>query len=167
MCLGHGGGLQRAALFELCHDLAGQYLQRALLNLGERTRTVIEDAERPDRQALFGLEQGPGVRADVRRTGDQGIACESSIQHGVGHDEKVMLEQGMDAEGGFERSRVEPQADFGLEELPLGIDEVDHRDRDIADRCDQIDDLVERSLSRRIHDAIASECGEALRLAIR
>ena len=55
--------LRHQPLIHLRHDLLRQNTDRLLLHVGQRPRAIVEDAQRPDGQALRRLQQDPGVEA--------------------------------------------------------------------------------------------------------
>src|SRR4051794_9693285 len=55
-----------------------------------------------------------------------------------------------------------PQPDFGLEPLPVGIDEVDRGDRGLTDIGCKARQVVELRFPRSIHDTVTVESFEPL-----
>ncbi len=146
-------------MVELGHDLPSQHPYRPVLQVGESAGAIIEDAQRADRKAFRGLEESAGVKSYMRRGGHQLIAVEARIQSGIRNHEELLFEQDVRAERGSKRRAVYAEPHFRLEELPSAGDEVDHRDGRLASLGQQIDDLVESGLARRIHDFVSRQSG--------
>ena len=157
---------ERAAQFHLRHGLTGEPHQAAALPLREFARPGVEDADGADRLPLGGLQQGAGVEAQAGLAADQGIAGEAWVARGVRHVEEVVVQDGLPTEGGLERRLAHAEADLRLEELPPVADEVDHRDRCLAQLGGGLRDFVEILLARRVEQPVAVQGAKARSLSL-
>ncbi|CAO4133687.1 hypothetical protein OFEAOIEE_LOCUS1417 [Methylorubrum extorquens] len=157
---------QRAAQFHLRHGLAGEPHQAAALPLREFARAGIEDADGPDRLPLVGPQQGTGVEAQAGIAADERVACKARVARGVGHVEEVVVQDRLPTEGGFERRLAHTEADLRLEELPPVADEIDHRDRRLAQLGGSLRNLVEILLARGVEQPIAVQGTKARSLLL-
>jgi hypothetical protein len=79
---------------------------------------------------------------------------------GIGNDEEIALKDGVGAEGDITRHLAGGQARLGLEPLPVGIDQTDHRNGRAADIRSQGGYIVELGFRRTVKNAVAVECLE-------
>ena len=114
---------------QLGHDLIGQHLEGQHLQLGRALRAWlrVQHTQGADRHAFRRFQHPTGVEAQTRHTGDQGVAGEPRVFARIGDHHPVLLENGVGAEGGFQRRLAHPKAGLGLEELPVVGNQIDHR----------------------------------------
>jgi hypothetical protein len=153
----------RLAQLDLAHDLVRHRGQHELFLLAQALRpgTVVQHAQGAERDPVAGLEQGAGVEPQPGPAGDQQIAAKARIVQGIGHDHLLLFEQRMATDRVVQRHLARAQADLGLEPLAAARDQVDRGDRRIEELADQAHDVIERTLRRRIEDAVGIEDGEA------
>ena len=91
-----GFGLARQP--HLGHDLLGKQRQEPLLRGAQRARTVIQDAQRPKRQAVFCLDESARVEAKMRIALAQRIVACPRIDQRVGDDRQARLQDRVGAD---------------------------------------------------------------------
>lgn len=150
---------QGAAQFHLRHHLTGQGLERRLLKLSQTFRPGlgVQNAQGAQGQAAGRLQQPPRIEAQPRLLMNQRIAVEPGVPCRIRHHQPVLIQQGVGAEGGRQRRLAHAQPDLGLEPLPSGVDQIDDRDRGLADAGDQGHHVVKGGLARRIKNAVVSQ----------
>ncbi len=148
---------------EVAQHQAREGGEPAPLRGSERARDPVEDAECPEDVPVRVDERRAGVEAHVRRAGDERVVVEALVGDGVGDHEDVRLEDRVRAEGDVARGlgRVEPHA--RLEPLAPLVHEADERDRRLADRRGEGDEVVELRLGERVEEVERAQRGEALR----
>ena len=127
---------------------------------------MVEHAQGADRQPVLGLEQRTGIGTDMWFADHQRVAVEAGVAGEIRHDEQIVLQQRPGAERTFQRRRAHAETDLGFEELAVGGDQIDHRDRRIAQPGGQRGEFVERRLARRVHHRIARQRCQPPRLPL-
>ena len=94
---------QAAAQLELRLDLSRQGAQRALLFLGQLSRSAVQNAEGSERVAVRGPKRRARVEADLGIGRDERVRGETRILGRVGHHEEIALQNGVRAEGDLPR----------------------------------------------------------------
>ncbi len=102
-----------------------------------------------------------GVKADLRRAGDERVVGKAGIPGGVGHHDGRRGRQPMGAERDVTAGLACLEPERGLEPLPLVVHERDQRDRCPADVRRQRREVVEGLLRRRVEHVVFAEHGEA------
>lgn len=85
-----------------------QGLESLVLLTAEMARLAVDHAECTDRVAVGHRERRAGIEADVEILGDQRIVGEPAVVRGVLHDEDLVVEDGMGAEGDVAQRRGRP-----------------------------------------------------------
>jgi hypothetical protein len=157
-------GAELFAEFELRHDLAGKDAKGLDLGVAEFARSAVDDAEGAEVEA-FGIgEREAGVKADIGIAYDEWIVCETRVLFGVGHDECVVLIDGVGAEGdfagGFAGAGVEAEA--GFEPLAMLVDQGDGADGGTADEAGEAGEFVECFFAGGVEDFVLVEGAEAV-----
>ncbi len=148
---------QREAQIQFAHHLAGKRVKGSLLEIIQRIGLVVQHAERSDWHAVLRLEQRAGIEAQAICGHAEFIVGRAGILVGVVDLDKIGAEHDVRADRGDQRGFARADADFGLEPLAVFIDQIDHRDRHIADLRGQFHDLIEIRLARRIEDFILAK----------
>jgi len=148
------------AQFKLRHDLTREDGQRVFLACAQLARHVIEHAQRAERITFFRYQLDACIKTPLGRCTNQRVTGETLIQPQIGNDQQIVLQQRMRANRGIERHLAHPQADLGFEPLAVLGDEVDDRDRCLADLGEQARNVVERRLGRCIENTITVQRGD-------
>ena len=123
------GALEAAAL-DLLGDLAGEVAQRVGLLVRQPARGRVDDAQRPDREAVGREDRRARVEADVRVLGDEQVVVEALVLARVGdHGQVVGREDRVGAEREVAVGRLELEVHPRLEPLAGLVDERDDCDR--------------------------------------
>ena len=88
---------QRKPQFEFAHHVLGQHLEHAALVRRERARLVIEHAQRPQRQPLFGAQHRAGVEPETGLFGAQRVVGHALVFQRVGDLDEIAFEDHMPA----------------------------------------------------------------------
>ena len=87
----------------------------------------------------------------MRLAGNQGVARKPRIGRRVGNKEEILLQKRVRAERRIQRRFANPQTHLCLKELAALPDQIHDPDRRLANRGDQLGQLVESRLSRGVH----------------
>ena len=90
-------------MIELDLDEVGDPPKCPLLEFRPCAGLAVDDAQRADGVPVRRPERGAGVEADVRVARDQRVVGEAGVGARVGHDEHVLLEDRVGAEGDVAR----------------------------------------------------------------
>lgn len=123
---------------------AAQRAQQPALGRAQLARLVVDDAQGSHRLAV-GLHRLAGVEADVRVAPDVRVVGEPRIGPGVLDEQLAVPLDGLGGEGVPARHHV-LEADAGLGELPVLLDEVDPDHGDAEDLPGELGDPVEALL---------------------
>lgn len=114
-------------------DLARERLQRARLLRRQGTRHTVNDAQRPQRMAVFGHEARARIEPDVRLSRDERVVGEPRIGLGIGDREHAGPVDRVRAERLVTGSLVGVESHLRLEPLPVRVDQADEGDGRPAD----------------------------------
>ena len=153
-----------ATQFDHLHDLIGHQFQERPLLLVQLARLVVEHADRPQRKALGRRQQGARIEAQMRIAENEWIVAEAIVERGVRDLEQAGLQNGVRADRTVQRRLADPKPDFGLEPLPATVDQINDRNRRLANRRRDFDDLVEIGFPGRVEDAVTPQSGKAVLL---
>ena len=156
----------RALQRELQHsdDVARQNgdARRAVPGVSTRGR-VSNTAQRTERLLVWRHQRGAGVEAEPARSRHERVARKARVGAEVFHHERPVLPHGPFADADLARDRVDLHAGLRREHGTRGIDERDPGGGSLADRRDQLHDLVERHAASAFAWAIALDRVEARR----
>ena len=129
---------------------------------GQFARDVVDNAQRAEGVAA-GVDQWRArVEAHVLRAGCEWIAFKARIQHGIGHHERLVLQNGVCTERQFTRCLPHGQAMVRLEPLSVCVDEAHQGDRRPADRGRDGSEIVERLFRVGVENCVSSQGLKAL-----
>ena len=134
--------------------MAGEDAQRLLLVRAQLTRDLIDHAQGTQGVAIGGDQRGAGVKADLGVGSDEGAIGKTLVPERIGHNEQVILVDGVGAEGDISQGFANTGADFGLEPLPFFIHEADESDRGLTDPGSQLGEIIKNLLGDGIEDLV-------------
>ncbi len=137
------GHRQALAVLDFVLHQVGHVDQDAQLVGRERAHAVAERAQGADCQSATRADRHAGVEADVRRARHQRVVGKARVAGGVGDDQRLVLQDGVGAEGVFARRFAGLEADPRLEILALGVHEGEQRNRHLQHAADEAGDAVE------------------------
>ena len=148
---------ERAAQFHLRHHLTRQGREHVALVLREQSRLVVEHTDRAERKPVWCAQQCAGIKSEMGDTEDQRIIGEAPIQRGIRNFHETLFENGVRAQRTVDRCFTDAESDFGFEPLPAVIDQVDDRDRGLADIAGKPCDIVECGFNGCIENAVRAQ----------
>ena len=88
---------------ELLLHQAAEVLQEPEARLGEVVRTGVEQAQRPDADALRDEQRAPGIKPNAGWTGDQRILRKAGVEEGVGDEHDLVMQDRVGTQGHLTR----------------------------------------------------------------
>lgn len=160
--------LYRAAQLKRLHGPARETLQGYPVPFGHtiRMRLGIDDAQRADPPAIFGLQRRAGVEADADVTGDKRVRRKAIVLRRIVHDHRIVAMDRVRAERDRARRLRRCQTDLRLEPLPVLIDQRNKRDRRAKYFACIAHDRVELHLVGRVKDTIPPQRRQAVVLVL-
>src|SRR5690348_10301498 len=96
----------------------------------------------------------------------QRIAGKTRVERSIGNDEQVTLRNRVSAKRYIARCLSDGQADFGLQPLPLFVDETDRSDRCSANGGRKLGDVVVGRLGSCVEHTSPPQCRKTLLLVL-
>jgi hypothetical protein len=152
----------------LGHHGAGERPQGLGLIGGKAVRAgnMVDHAQGAEGQAFRRLKRRARVEANAGLAGNEGVRGEARVERGVGHHEQIVpLLDGVGADRHVASGLAPTKANLGLEELAVGFDEADQRDRGLAHQRSRAGDLVEGRLGRGVEHVVEVQGRQTFGLA--
>ena len=123
--------------------------QRALFVI-EMARLGINQAQGAHFVTVRHGQWVPGVKANIRRTGNQRIVMEAQIFQRIGDQHQLVLQNRMAAERDIAGRLADIQAHTGLEPLAIRVDQRDQGDRHVEQALGQARQTIEALFRGRV-----------------
>ena len=127
----------------------------------EKARNAGDDAERADRVTVRRAERRASVIAERAVVG----LCESRIGVQIRDDEHVMFGERVLRDRRFQWQLAHTETDLGDEELAVGVDEIDRRDRRRADLRRKTRDVVKGAFAGCVENVVTAQRRHAIFIA--
>jgi len=85
------------------HDLVAQSTQGIKLLASQLARDTVEDTKGAKGAMLTRHQRGAGIKTNAGRLANEGIGSKAAVFSGIGHNQQLLLHDGVRAEGDIAR----------------------------------------------------------------